>query len=97
MVEDGVRAGGYVLDRVPRVQLQGAGVVADPDAVVVIVRVVVGADAVGGQAGTDCLYSGGFGFTFKVARLRRTSSLPASSVKVTFTLIFLPTTASVAV
>ena len=52
---------------------------------------------IGGQAGTDCLYSGGFGFTFKVALLRRTSSLPASSVKVTFTLIFLPTTASVTV
>ena len=36
-------------------------------------------------------------FTFRVARLRRTSSRPASSVKVTFTLSFLPTTASVAV
>ena len=56
-----------------------------------------GPDAHGGQAGTDCLYSGGFGFTFKVALLRRTSSLLASSVKVTFTLIFMPTTASVAV
>ena len=50
---------------------------------------------IGGQAGTDCLYSSGF--TFRVARLRRTSSWPASSVKVTFTLIFLPITASVTV
>ena len=47
MVKDGVVAGGDAPDGVVGVQLQGAGVVADPDAAGVLVGVVVGAHGVG--------------------------------------------------